>query len=153
MHYWLLKSEPDSYGFDRLERDGRTEWSGVRNYQARNIMKEMKCGDLGFFYHSSTTPPGIIGICRVVREAYPDFTALDPESDYFDPRASIEKPIWEMVDVAFEERLPQYLPLELLRTQNTLATMPLLQKGQRLSIQPVSKTEWNAIIKLGNSVV
>ena len=148
MQYWLFKSEPATYSFGRLEQEGHTEWSGVRNYQARNFMKIMKIGDRGFFYHSNTTSPGIVGICRVVRTAYPDFTALDPKSDYFDPRASTEKPIWEMVDVAFERPLARYLTLERLRAQRTLAQMQLVQKGQRLSVQPVTKAEWDTIIKL-----
>jgi len=148
MQYWLFKSEPDTYSIERLEREGRTEWSGVRNYQARNFMKSMHIGDLGFFYHSNTTPPGIVGICRVIREAYVDFTALDPKSEYFDSRATQEKPIWEMVDVAFEQRFKQMIPLDLLKTQKKLENMPLVQKGQRLSVQPVSKSEWNTILQL-----
>ncbi len=148
MQYWLFKSEPDSYSFQRLALEGRTEWSGVRNYQARNYMKSMQVGDLGFFYHSNTSPPGIIGICRVIRTAYPDFTALDPQSPYFDPRASAAKPIWEMVDVAFERPLERFLPLELLRAHQPLAAMALVQKGQRLSVQPVAAKEWQAILAL-----
>ncbi len=147
--YWLWKSEPDTYGFDRLEREGRTEWSGVRNFQARNFMKAMRLGDLGFFYHSSTKEPGIAGIGRVVREAYPDFTALDPKSDYYDAKASPEKPIWEMVDVAFERRLPRYVTLAELRQNLELATtMALLRKGQRLSVQPVTKREWGIVLDI-----
>lgn len=148
MQHWLFKSEPDSYSFDQLEQDGQTEWSGVRNYQARNFMKTMKIGDLGFFYHSSTTPPGIIGVCRVTREAHPDFTAIDPESEYFDARSTEENTIWEMVDLAFESRLGRYLSLDFLRTQPTLSAMPLLQKGGRLSIQQVTPTQWDTIIEL-----
>jgi len=147
--YWLWKSEPDTFGFDRLEREGRTEWSGVRNFQARNLMKAMRLGDLGFFYHSSTKEPGIAGIGRVVREAYPDFTALDPKSDYYDRKASPEKPIWEMVDVAFERRLPRYVTLAELRQNLELATtMALLRKGQRLSVLPVTKREWGIVLDI-----
>ncbi len=147
--YWLWKSEPDAYSFDRLEREGRTEWSGVRNFQARNYMKAMKLGDLGFFYHSSTKEPGIVGVARVVREAYPDGTALDPASDYFDPKATPEKPIWEMVDVAFERRLARFLPLRELRaTAELVPTMVLLRKGSRLSVQPVHPREWGIVIEL-----
>jgi predicted RNA-binding protein with PUA-like domain len=148
MQYWLFKSEPESFSIDRLALEGRTEWSGVRNYQARNFMKSMQIGDLGFFYHSNTVPLGIAGICRVVREAYPDFTALDPKSEYFDARSTREKPIWEMVDVAFERSFKQILPLEMLKGQAKLAAMPLVQKGQRLSVQPVAKPEWDAILTL-----
>jgi predicted RNA-binding protein with PUA-like domain len=150
--YWLFKSEPDTFGFDRLERDGRTEWSGVRNFQARNYMKAMKVGDLGFFYHSSTKVPGIAGIVRVVREAYPDFTARERGGDYFDPRATDENPIWEMVDVAFERRLPRYVTLTELRAQASLAaTMVLLKKGSRLSVQPVAEREWKLVLKMAES--
>ncbi len=148
-NYWLLKSEPDSYGFDRLEREGRTEWSGVRSFQARNFMKAMHVGDLGFFYHSSTKEPGIAGIVRVVREAYPDFTARDPASDYYDPKATAEKPIWEMVDVAFERRLARYVTLAELRANADLApTMVLLRRGTRLSVQPVASREWGIVLRL-----
>ena len=148
-NYWLFKSEPDAYGFDRLEREKRTEWSGVRNYQARNLMKEMKLGDLGFFYHSSTKVPGIVGIVRVTREAYPDFTARDPKSDYYDPKATEANPIWEMVDVAFERALPRFVSLTELRANPKLApTMVLLRKGSRLSVQPVSKRDWGIVLAM-----
>lgn len=147
--YWLFKSEPDAFGFDRLEREGRTEWSGVRNFQARNNMKAMRLGDLGFFYHSSTKEPGIVGIVRVVREAYPDFTARDPKSDYYDPKATADKPIWEMVDVAFERALPRFVSLAELRTNAELApTMVLLRRGSRLSVQPVHPREWGIVLGL-----
>ena len=146
---WLFKSEPDSYGFDRLEREKRTPWSGVRNFQARNLMKSMHVGDLGFFYHSSTKIPGIVGIVRVVREAYPDFTARERGGDYFDPKATEEKPIWEMVDVEYVEPLPRIVTLAELRTNAELApTMVLLRRGSRLSVQPVHPREWDIITKL-----
>ena len=148
-NYWLFKSEPDSYGFDRLEREGRTEWSGVRNFQARNLMKTMALGDLGFFYHSSTKVPGVVGIVRVIREAYPDFTARDPKSPYYDPKASEAKPIWEMIDVGFERALPRLVSLSELRTSPALApTMVLLRKGSRLSVQPVAKREWGIVLAM-----
>ena len=147
--YWLFKSEPDTFGFDRLEREGRTEWSGVRNYQARNFMKTMRVGDLGFFYHSSTKEPGIVGIVRVTRTAYSDFTARDPKSEYFDPKATDEKPIWEMVDVAFERYLPRYVKLAELRENTALVeTMILLRKGSRLSINPVTRREWGIVLRI-----
>lgn len=146
---WLFKSEPDSYGFDRLEREKRTPWSGVRNFQARNLMKSMHVGDLGFFYHSSTKIPGIVGVVRVVREAYPDFTARERGGDYFDPKATEEKPIWEMVDVEYVEPLPRIVTLAELRTNAELApTMVLLRRGSRLSVQPVHPREWDIITKL-----
>ncbi len=152
MAYWLFKSEPESFGFDRLEREKRTEWSGVRNFQARNFMMEMKLGDEGFFYHSNTKEPGIAGIVRVVREAYPDFTARDRESDYFDPRATEAKPIWEMVDVAFVRPLERFVSLAELRANAELApTMVLLRRGSRLSVQPVHVREWKIVLELAKS--
>lgn len=144
--YWLFKSEPEVYGIDRLEREGRTEWSGVRNWQARNNMMAMKVGDLGFFYHSSCKPPGIAGICRVIREAYPDFTQFDPQSEYYDPTSHEERPKWRMVDVAFVERLPRFIPLDELRAMPELEGMPLLRRGMRLSVQPVEERYWHAIL-------
>jgi predicted RNA-binding protein with PUA-like domain len=146
VRYWLFKSEPDAYGIDRLEREGRTEWSGVRNFQARNNMLEMRAGDLGFFYHSSTKPPGIVGICEVVREAYPDFTQFDRGSEYYDPASSPERPKWKMVDVAFVSTFPRILTLDELRAMPELAGMTLLSRG-RLSVQPVEERYWKAILK------
>jgi predicted RNA-binding protein with PUA-like domain len=149
MQHWLFKSEPETFGFDRLEREKRTEWSGVRNFQARNFMKAMKVGDLGFFYHSNTKEPGIAGICEVVREAYPDFTARERAGEYFDPRATEANPIWEMVDVEFRAWLPRYVTLAELRANVELATtMVLLRKGSRLSVQPVHVREWKIILAL-----
>lgn len=150
-NYWLFKSEPETFGFDRLRREGKTEWSGVRNYQARNTMQAMRVGDLGFFYHSSTAIPGIAGICRVVREAYPDFTAWDRGGEYFDPKSTEKKPIWMMVDVAFERDLPRFLPLAELRANPWLEGMTLLKRGSRLSVQPVSPAEWELIVRLSET--
>jgi predicted RNA-binding protein with PUA-like domain len=148
-NYWLFKTEPETFGWDRLKREGRTEWSGVRNYQARNHMLSMKLDDLGFFYHSSIPEPGIAGIVRVVREAYPDFTARQRGGDYFDPKASDANPIWQMVDVAYESDLPRYVSLAELRGNVALAaTMLLLKRGSRLSVQPVHVREWNIILDL-----
>ena len=150
--HWLFKSEPESYGFDRLKREGRTEWSGVRNFQARNLMKTMRVGDLGFFYHSSTKLIGIAGIVRVVREAYPDFTARDPASPYYDGRATEKNPLWEMVDVAYEAALPRFISLAELRGNAELApTMVLLRRGSRLSVQPVHPREWDIILALADA--
>jgi predicted RNA-binding protein with PUA-like domain len=147
-NYWLFKSEPQTYGFDRLEREGRTEWSGVRNFQARNTMLEMRVGDFGFFYHSSTKEPGIAGIVKVVREAYPDFTARDPSSPYYYPSATEANPIWQMVDVAYERALPRFVSLAELRRDAALApTMVLLRRGSRLSVQPVHAREWKIILE------
>jgi predicted RNA-binding protein with PUA-like domain len=146
MQYWLFKTEPDTYGIDRLEREGRTEWSGVRNFQARNNMLAMHVGDLGFFYHSSTKPPGIAGICTVIRSAYPDFTQFDPKSDYYDPTSREENPKWKMVDVGYVETFARFLPLDELRAMPELTGMPLLRRGQRLSVQPVEERYWTAIL-------
>ncbi|HUY11332.1 MAG TPA: EVE domain-containing protein [Candidatus Dormibacteraeota bacterium] len=146
--HWLFKSEPESYSIDHLRRDKITAWSGVRNYQARNFMQAMKLGDDAFFYHSSCAEPGIVGRCRVVRTAYPDDTAFDLQSEYFDPKSLPEKPRWFMVDVEFVQAFARTIPLLLLREQHALAEMPLVQRGQRLSVQPVSAHEWSAILKL-----
>jgi predicted RNA-binding protein with PUA-like domain len=148
MRYWLFKTEPESYSWERLEREGRTAWSGVRNFQARNNMMEMKLGDLGFFYHSSIAVPAIVGIVKVVREAYPDSTAWERGGEYYDPRSTPEKPKWHMVDVAPEGDLPRPITLAELRGEAALGYMPLLRKGQRLSVQPVTAQEWRAILAL-----
>jgi predicted RNA-binding protein with PUA-like domain len=150
MQHWLFKTEPESYGIDRLEREGRTQWTGVRNWQARNNMMAMKLGDVGFFYHSSCKPPGIAGLCRVVREAYPDFTQFDPQSEYFDPTSREEKPKWYMVDVEFVSRFPRFIPLDELRAMPQLEGMTLLRRS-RLSVQPVEEPYWNAILQVAES--
>jgi predicted RNA-binding protein with PUA-like domain len=146
MNYWLFKSEPDVFGIDRLEREGRTEWSGVRNFQARNNMVAMRVGDRGFFYHSSCKPPGIAGLCEVVREAYPDFTQFDPASEYYDPTANPERPKWKMVDVAFVSAFPRLITLDELRAMPELEGMTLLRRA-RLSVQPVEERYWNVILQ------
>ncbi len=149
MNYWLFKTEPSTYGWERLKREGRTAWSGVRNFQARNNMKEMRLGDLGFFYHSSIAEPGIAGIVKVVREAYPDFTARERGGEYYDPKATEKNPVWEMVDVAYERDLPRYVTLAEMRANPALtATMVLLKRGSRLSVQPVHVREWNIILAM-----
>lgn len=152
MQHWLFKSEPDAYGIDRLEREGRTEWSGVRNFQARNNMVAMHVGDRGFFYHSSTKPPGIVGICEVVRAAYPDFTQFDPKSEYYDPSSNPERPKWKMVDVGFVEKFPRILTLDELRAMPELEGMTLLRRG-RLSVQPVEDRYWNVILERARAPV
>ncbi|HVA26642.1 MAG TPA: EVE domain-containing protein [Candidatus Baltobacteraceae bacterium] len=146
--YWLFKSEPDTYGFDRLRVDGTTPWSGVRNFQARNNMMEMTVGDLGFFYHSSIAEPAAVGICKVVRAAYPDFTAFERGGEYYDPRSTPEKPKWMMVDVAYVEPLAHPVTLAQMRADPRLVGMPLLRKGQRLSVQPVTPHEWKIVLEL-----
>ncbi|HLV60441.1 MAG TPA: EVE domain-containing protein [Fredinandcohnia sp.] len=146
--HWLLKSEPETYSIHDLERDRVTSWEGVRNYQARNFLREMKVGDKVLFYHSSSTPPGVAGLAEVVREAYPDSFAWDRKSPYYDPRSTEEKPVWFMVDVGFVERFPELLPLPELRDDPALEGMELLRKGSRLSVQPVSKEHFDHIVKL-----
>jgi predicted RNA-binding protein with PUA-like domain len=148
MRYWLMKSEPDAYSFEQLKKDSTTPWTGVRNHQARNNMMEMKLDDLAFFYHSSIAEPAAVGICKVVRTAYPDFTQFDRSSEYFDGRARQEKPIWLMVDVAYVEPLKHPVTLATMRAEPRLVAMPLLRRGQRLSVQPVMPHEWKIVLEL-----
>ncbi len=152
-HYWLVKSEPDCFSIDDLAASPKqtTCWNGVRNYQARNFMKAMKRGDRVLFYHSSTEPMAIVGIAVVAREAYPDSTALDPKSDHFDPKASPENPIWEMVDLKLDEIFPEPITLAALRSAPALAKMELLRKGSRLSVQPVTEKEFETILNLARA--
>lgn len=149
MNYWLMKSEPDVFGIDHLKAmpDKTEHWDGVRNYQARNMMRDdMKKGDLVFFYHSNCKEPGIVGIMQVVKEGYPDFTSCNPESKYFDPKSTDEKPRWFMVDVKFKRKLKRTITLNELKELPGLEEMPLLRRGNRLSIMPVSKQEWELIL-------
>jgi len=148
IQYWLMKSEPSCFSIDDLRQSPQqtTHWDGVRNYQARNFMqKEMKRGDQVFFYHSNCKPPGIIGIAEVCSEAYPDFTAFDPESDHPDPKSTPDNPRWFMVDIKFKEKFDEIIPLDELKKYKELEDMPLLRKGNRLSIMPVSKEAWSFI--------
>ena len=149
--HWLFKSEPDVFGIDDLAAmpGGTDHWDGIRNYQARNFMRDdMRVGDGGFFYHSNCKVPGIVGTLEIVREAYPDHTARDPDSDYFDPKATEEEPRWFMVEVAFRERFDEVIPLAVLRETKGLEAMPIVQKGSRLSINPVSARERTIILEL-----
>lgn len=150
--YWLFKSEPDAYSFEQLRKDGTTPWSGVRNFQARNNMIEMQLGDLGFFYHSSIAEPAAVGIVRVVKTAYPDFTAFERNGEYYDPRSTPEKPKWMMVDVEYVEPLEHPVTLARMRAEPRLVAMPLLKRGQRLSVQPVMPHEWKIVLELSKSV-
>jgi predicted RNA-binding protein with PUA-like domain len=151
MRYWLFKSEPHAYSFEQLQKDGTTPWSGVRNYQARNNMMEMKLGDLGLFYHSSIAEPAAVGIVKVVKEAFPDFTAWEKGGEYYDPRSTPEKPMWQMVEVAFVEALEHPVTLARMRSDPRLVGMELLKKGQRLSVQPVMPHEWKIILELSKT--
>ena len=149
--HWLMKSEPDVFGIDHLEAMPRkTEhWDGVRNYQARNMMRdEMKRGDLVFFYHSNCDEPGIVGIARIVREAYPDHTACDPKSHYYDPKARPDANPWLMVDVKFARKLKRVITLAELKSDPRLDGFALVRRGNRLSVLPVSDAQWRAILSL-----
>lgn len=148
MAYWLMKSEPDVFGIADLQQKKRSLWDGVRNYQARNFLREMKPGDLFFFYHSSCPEPGIAGIGEIVAAAYPDPTQFNPESPYYDPKSARENPRWSAVDVGFKSALKATLPLATLKAMPALAGLPLVQKGSRLSVMPVTAAEWAAITKL-----
>ena len=151
MNYWLMKSEPDVFSIDDLQaRPGKTEhWDGVRNYQARNMMRDqMKKGDLVFFYHSNCQVPGIVGIAQVVRAGYPDFTAMNPESKYYDPKHDADHPRWYMVDVKFKRKFKRTISLEELKTLPELEGMPLVRKGNRLSVMPVAAEHWEIILGL-----
>ncbi len=148
MARWLLKTEPEAFSIDDLERLGVAPWDGVRSYFARNNLRAMQVGEQAFFYHSSIQPPGVVGICEVVREAYPDHTAWDPDSRYFDPRSSPEDPQWLMPDVRFVERFPRMVTLPELRATPGLEAMVLLHRGMRLSVQPVRDDEWEIIVAL-----
>lgn len=148
MAYWLMKSEPDELSIEALGRLGEARWDGVRNYQARNFLRAMSVGDEFFFYHSSCPQPGIAGIARITAAAYPDPTALDPESHYYDPKATAEKNLWSAVDVAHVKTLPKVLDLGRLKQQAALAELPLVRKGSRLSVMPVTPEQWAAIVAL-----
>jgi len=148
MPYWLMKSEPDELSIQHLKQLGRARWDGVRNYQARNFMRSMQVGDEFFFYHSSCAEPGIAGIARIAGPVYPDPTALDPNSHYFDAKASAEKNPWSALDVEFVEAFPRVLPLASLREQQALAELALVQRGSRLSVMPVSAEQWQAILSM-----
>jgi predicted RNA-binding protein with PUA-like domain len=148
MNYWLMKTEPEAFSIDDLEKRQRESWDGVRSYQARNNMMAMKAGDRAFFYHSSTDVIGVAGVCEIVREAYPDHTAWDPQSKYFDPKSSPEKPTWHMVDVGFVEKFPRIITLAEIKATPGLETMFVTRRGARLSVQPVSAEEWDIVMSL-----
>jgi predicted RNA-binding protein with PUA-like domain len=152
--YWLLKSEPSAFSIEDLERaSGKTTcWDGVRNYQARNFLRDsMKVGDEVFYYHSNSEPSGIVGIAQVVKEGYPDSTAFDPKDKHYDEKSDRKNPTWYMVDIKHVKTFNQPLSLAQLREILALKNMALLQKGSRLSVQPVTETEWNAILDLAKA--
>ena len=148
--YWLLKSEPSSWSWNNQVKDKVTMWDGVRNYQARNMMRDdMKIGDLVFFYHSNFKPPHIAGVARICKEGYPDFTAQDSGSKYFDEKATPENPRWMMVDIEPISALENTVSLQEMRDNPALEGMKLLMKGSRLSVQPVSENHFEIICKMG----
>ena len=148
MAYWLTKTEPSVYSIDDLKKDKTTPWDEVRNYQARNNLRAMKKGDHIFIYHSNADPPGIAGIAKVVKEAYPDASQFDSRSRYFDEKATKENPRWFSPDIQFVKKFREPLPLHEIKSDKKLANMVLVQRGSRLSVQPVSKAEFEYILEL-----
>ena len=147
--HWLMKSEPDAFSIDDLERKGQEAWDGVRNYQARNFMRDgMRVGDKVFFYHSNCAEPGIVGIAEVATDAYPDPSQFDPKSDYFDSGSTRDNPRWMLVEVKFVKKFKRTITLDELKQQDALAEMALVRKGNRLSVMPVSDGDWKYILKL-----
>ena len=152
VQYWLMKSEPDAYSIQDLQRQGTTPWDGVRNYQARNFMRDvMQVGDEVLFYHSNTKPPGVVGLARVCRTGYPDFTAWDVNDPHFDPKTDPDNPRWFMVDVEFVEIFPHYVSLSQLKATPALADMKVVQRGMRLSVQPVEPEHFQLVTQLGRN--
>jgi len=150
MKYWLMKSEPDAFSIDDLKNSpgGTAPWDGVRNYQARNFMREMSPGDLAFFYHSSCAQPGIVGIMEIIRRTYPDATAFNPADEHYDPKSRPDNPRWYMVDVRYKRALKRLITLSELKQHPELASMQLLRRGNRLSVMPVNMAEWRYILDL-----
>jgi len=147
--YWLMKSEPDAFSIDDLKRKGQEHWDGVRNYQARNFMRDgMRVGDKVFFYHSNCAEPGIVGIAEVATDAYPDPSQFDPKSKYFDAGSSRDNPRWMLVDVKFVKKLKHTITLKQLQADPALADMALVREGNRLSVMPVGAEEWRHILTM-----
>ena len=148
MNHWLMKSEPETYSIDDLIKDAdqTTCWDGVRNYQARNFMRQMAIHDGVFFYHSNCKVPGIVGIAKINKTAYPDFTAWDLHNDHYDPKSTKDNPRWDMVNIQFVEKFKKIIPLKSLYHHEQLQNFPLIRRGNRLSVMPVSLIEWNFII-------
>ncbi len=147
--YWLMKSEESVYSIDDLKKDKVAYWDGVRNYQARNFMRdEMKIGDKVIFYHSNSKPTAAVGICEVVKEGYPDFTAFDPDDLHYDPKSNKENPTWYMVDVKFVEKFERPVTLAEIKANPKLSEMKLVQRGNRLSVMPIKKAEFDEIVRM-----
>ena len=149
--YWLMKSEPDVYSIDNLERDKSEIWEGVRNYQARNFMRDMAVGDLALFYHSNAKPPGVAGVCKIHKEAYPDPTQFDKKSKYFDAKSDKDNPRWSLVEVAFVEAFSELVSLNALKSEEKLEGMVVTKRGSRLSVQPVEKAHFKHVLKMAGS--
>lgn len=149
MKYWLIKSEPDVFGIDDLKKAKREPWNGIRNYQARNFMRdEMEIGDLALFYHSNAKPPGVVGIAEVAGEPYPDNLQFDEKSNYHDPKSNPDDPRWVMVDFNFVEKFPRMVSLDELKAEKALEGMLVTQRGTRLSITPVSKKHFDKVCRM-----
>jgi predicted RNA-binding protein with PUA-like domain len=149
MAHWLMKSEPDTYSIDDLERDGQEPWDGIRNYQARNMMRDdMKIGDKVFFYHSNCKEPGIVGVMKVASKPYPDPTQFDPDSNYYDPKSNPDDPRWCLVDVKFLRKTKRNITLTEMKAHPGLDDMILTRRGNRLSVMPVDKAHWDIILGL-----
>lgn len=149
MNHWLMKSEPDTFSIDDLKRHRQEPWDGVRNYQARNFMRDDMCpGDKVFFYHSNCAEPGIVGIAQVASDAYPDPSQFDPASNYFDAKSTRGEPRWMLVDVAFVKKFTCTVTLQAMKNDPALVEMPLVRKGNRLSVMPVGAAEWEHILGL-----
>ena len=147
MGYWLMKSEPDAYSIDDLERDGTEPWDGIRNYQVRNMFRDdMKVGDRAFFYHSSCKVPGVVGVMRIASKAYPDPTQFDKRSKYYDAKSDPENPRWLLVDVTFERKLKSPITLTEIKARKGLQEFQLVKRGNRLSVFPVSKKHWDIVL-------
>lgn len=144
-HHWLIKSEPTSYGIDHLQKDGQTPWTGVRNFQARNYMQQMQVGDPVLFYHSSCPVPGVYGLAKVASAPYPDPTQFDPTSNYYEPRATSEKPVWYLVDMQFVQKFTEPVTLTQIRENPKLKDMLIIQRGNRLSVTPVTAGEFDIL--------
>ncbi len=149
--YWLMKSEPDVYSIDQLARERVGTWEGVRSFQARNHMRAMKRGELALFYHSSVSPPGVAGVMRIHKDAYPDPTQFDAKSEYYDAKSPREAPRWDRVDVAFVEKLKRFVTLDELKQDPACAQMLVIRRGMRLSVQPVAAADFAHVLALGGS--
>jgi predicted RNA-binding protein with PUA-like domain len=145
---WLMKTEPDVFSIDDLARDGVTRWEGVRNYQARNYMREMAMNDLVLVYHSNAKPPGVVGLGKIVRTAYPDPFQFDPKSDYYDPKSQESEPRWSAVDVGYVETFPRMVTLDALKAEPALRVMIVTQRGSRLSVQPVEREHFENVLEM-----